>query len=185
MQCPHLFADVCAIAIDICRDSGVVAHPKPHDTACDRCAACEFPRQRNAVTCSVAIGAVKDDPASVNRIVAAVAGKYMKLCNHVHRVQLGDGVGTELHRLLLEKGYDIEDGCACLKTIREMNEQGPQWCCDNAASIIDVMVTESYRRDLGSVANRSPRALRIYLAGRWLRQAVASFCVRTGAVVEW
>lgn len=55
--------------------------------------------------------------------------------------RISTGPGTELILMLSSKwwqglGIKVTAGCKCIRHARMMNEQGPDWCVENAAVII-------------------------------------------------
>lgn len=57
------------------------------------------------------------------------------------------GVGTELHTVLKERGWEVEDDCPCIPLMIKMNTEGIEWCRDNSRMIVDTMVKEWQRRN--------------------------------------
>lgn len=68
---------------------------------------------------------------------------------------IGQGVGTELKRLLAFVGIHPTEDCPCNEYAKIMNEQGPEWCKANKESIIDAMEAEAKNRPIvGKVFTR-------------------------------
>lgn len=61
---------------------------------------------------------------------------------------LGEGVGTELKRLLALVGITASEGCSCYRHAVEMNRQGVEWCAANVDTIVGWLREEAAKRRL-------------------------------------
>ena len=92
------------------------------------------------------------DSKEYNEIEESV--KDSKIHLEAHRdhtpeaANIGEGVGSELKRLLSYIGINSTASCSCNKRAKMMNEQGIQWCKDNKEKILDWLKEESTNRGL-------------------------------------
>lgn len=142
-DCPHktcLASEsriICGIASKI---AGVSA--ASNLSACRFCTAHESHWQINEVTVSMAIGAVKHDPAVVSAIMDGYGYLIRKVSDvgnakRLQRIQSGSGVGSFLWRMLSSLGVSHKPNCSCLSLAEEMNRLGPDGCrreCDRLAA---------------------------------------------------
>lgn len=63
-------------------------------------------------------------------------------------VDIGDGPGTELKRMLALLGFSSSPGCKCHQRALEMNERGVEWCSENLDTIVSWLKEEADRRRL-------------------------------------
>lgn len=71
-----------------------------------------------------------------------------EILSGVETVAPDEGCGTELRKLLALGRIHAESGCACKSMERKMNCNGPQWCRENLAEIVNVMAKEAKRRKM-------------------------------------
>lgn len=63
-------------------------------------------------------------------------------------IVLGEGPGTELHRVLGWFKMKPERGCACLWRADYMNKRGSEWCAENLDTIVGWLHEEAKRRKM-------------------------------------
>lgn len=61
---------------------------------------------------------------------------------------IGEGVGTELKKILSWMNIHASATCSCNKRAKYMNEQGIQWCKENIPTILSWLKEESEKRKL-------------------------------------
>lgn len=143
MKCKHLKNGHCEVV------SQLVGIDIPIlDNECDACNKCLLPQQLNYITASVAYRNVSNELRDATLTDWSAKGYFLLGRREKIELKLPDGPGTELHKLLKDKGYDIEPGCSCLKTIAKMNSGGPEWCRNNIKSIVDSIAQEAHRRKI-------------------------------------
>lgn len=136
-SCPFLLNGNCDIA------SSILKQPVPvTQGACEACSSLTEPRTLNNVTVSLAIYAAKTEEKQFIKNRFAKELKTGMPISTVNIGDLGEGVGTELHKILKQRGYDAAECKNCLALIKEMNEKGPQWCVDNSRKIVNNMVKQ-------------------------------------------
>lgn len=145
VDCQYLHKDGrCDIASQISGEDSYILD----DKICCQCTNDSNPKQINKWTCSLAISnAIKNKRLDVNRLIS----KYKQyLTEKVELIKLdcvGEGVGTELHKILKQRGYDAAECQSCLALIKEMNEKGSQWCQENSRTIVNNMVKQWQTRN--------------------------------------
>lgn len=63
-------------------------------------------------------------------------------------IDIGEGVGTELKKLLKLIGINASPTCSCNTRAKTMNENGIEWCKDNIDTIVGWLKEESEKRNL-------------------------------------
>lgn len=66
----------------------------------------------------------------------------------LNSTDIGEGVGTELKKLLKLIGITAAPGCSCNNRAKYMNEKGIQWCKDNIETILGWLKEEAEKRKL-------------------------------------
>lgn len=144
----------------------------PGDDACTVCQQQDVPMAPNHVTASLAIAAIsKHSPKLVSPAVTAL----QHLLKHRERIRLedvGEGVGSELHEIVKEKGWQIRPGCGCIPMIAMMNHSGPDWCWQYRDQVFEVMLFEFHKREPALAMVTPVRAVKWRLT-RWLKTAIA------------
>lgn len=82
-----------------------------------------------------------------------------------------DGPGNELHKILLEYGYDIQPGCACRGTMLRMNLWGSAGTRLNRETVIDTMYQE-FRKRHPIASKLIPGGLTRAVAAAWVDEAI-------------
>lgn len=62
--------------------------------------------------------------------------------------QYNIGAGTELKKLIAKFGFKPKAGCKCAQHIREMNQNGIDWCSQNIDTIVGWLREEAVRAKL-------------------------------------
>lgn len=65
-----------------------------------------------------------------------------------NKIDIDNGVGTELKKLLKMIGITASPTCSCNTRARIMNENGIQWCEENKDTIIGWLEEEANKRNL-------------------------------------
>lgn len=63
-------------------------------------------------------------------------------------LDIGEGVGTELKKLLKFIGITASKNCSCNARAKTMNEKGIEWCKDNIDTIVGWLKEEANKRNL-------------------------------------
>ena len=63
-------------------------------------------------------------------------------------IDIGEGPGTELKKLLKLIGITSSPTCGCNAKAKKMNENGIKWCKDNIDTIVDWLREESEKRNI-------------------------------------
>lgn len=63
-------------------------------------------------------------------------------------LDIGDGPGTELKKLLKIIGITASPTCGCNAKAKHMNEMGVEWCEENIETIVDWLKEESKKRHI-------------------------------------
>lgn len=159
IQCEFLSSGACLIASQM---AGISI--STNEEACKACSESTVPHDKNYVTASLCRSV-----CSKKEVVPKTDDTYLKsllkvgIANH-ELIELGVGVGTGLHKILQERGWNIELNCQCIPTLIKMNKEGPQWCRDNAKKIVDIMIAEWQRR----------HKYALYIMPRWALSIKAS-----------
>ena len=128
ISCPHLKEDkTCGLA------SALVKAPvatKPYD-----CSICSEWSDGQTHTCR-----------TVHRLAENHAKKENKSLHISIEDRLGEGVGTELHKMI--PAFLEKKGCNCKSFALKMNVWGPDGCEKNRTAIINRLVQESKQRDI-------------------------------------
>jgi len=87
--------------------------------------------------------------------------------------------GTHLKRLLKRFGLTEKSGCGCGSHARQMDVEGPDWCEENSATVIDWMRRAAKKREILFVdcAARYLLRMAIRLARREARKLARESCV--------
>lgn len=145
IKCEHLSNDNCLIASQM---AGIDIPTS--EEACKACSESTVPHTKNYVTASLcrSICRQKQETPRISDDYLKSLLKVGIADTNVSSVYpvLGLGVGTELHKILKERGWNIETGCQCIPTLHKMNNEGVQWCRDNAQKIVNIMIAEWQRR---------------------------------------
>ena len=64
------------------------------------------------------------------------------------QLDIGEGVGTELKKLLKMVGITATPNCSCNARAKLMNQNGLQWCKDNIDTIVGWLKEEAEKRNL-------------------------------------
>lgn len=64
------------------------------------------------------------------------------------QLDIGEGVGTELKKLLKMVGITSTPNCSCNARAKLMNQNGLQWCKDNIDTIVGWLKEEAEKRNL-------------------------------------
>jgi len=153
-----------------------------HVSACEYCSKLSCPQVENVVTCSLAVQCMKDQEASV--LLAQTFWSVLGIakvsdCLESVSPMPQDGCGSELHRLLKEKGYDIEPDCHCVPLIKMMNVRGPEWATKNMDTmIVPMMVSEAQRRKIKVLGVDIPEMFLQLTAKKWVKSAIRRFLER-------
>jgi len=65
-----------------------------------------------------------------------------------NQIEIGEGAGTELKKLLSWMNIQATANCSCNKKARLMNEKGIQWCKENKDQVCDWLKEEATKRKL-------------------------------------
>ena len=68
--------------------------------------------------------------------------------NATHQVDIGQGVGTELKKILGFIGITSTPNCSCNAKAKIMNEKGVEWCKNNIDVIVSWLKEEASKRNL-------------------------------------
>lgn len=71
-----------------------------------------------------------------------------KISEKLKQDSIGEGVGTELKKLLKLIGIVAAPGCSCNARAKLMNDNGIQWCKDNISTIVSWLKEEAEKRKL-------------------------------------
>lgn len=147
INCKHLSNGICLVSSEM---AGIDI-PTTED-ACNSCLISTLPSDKNFVTASLCRAHCR-----LNNVIPLANDAYLKSLLKVGLAaqirfqtidfsKIGSGVGTGLHKILKERGWEVEENCPCLEMILKMNREGSEWCRQNAQIIINSMVTEWQRR---------------------------------------
>jgi len=136
MKCDNYLDGKCRVGMEL---AGCDVLPSKEE--CEACSRTEKPMQLNYIVASIAYRSV---PTKENLDTWTNLG-YFLLGRKDSGLVLTEGVGTELHAILKEKGWEVKQGCKCLPTIFQMNKEGVEWCKKNIVKITDVMIDEWHR----------------------------------------
>lgn len=156
MTCPHRQFGRCNLATEIAyrftNDKELVIECK--DDAFNACSKAEKPYTRNNVSMSLLYTALNkigklSTPISNWLKPYLLSPKLSKasVTNTLERLKSISGVGTELHSVLKERGWEIEEDCPCIPLMIKMNTEGVEWCRNESRMIVDSMVKEWQRRN--------------------------------------
>lgn len=167
MTCPFLRGGVCSIAQRLAADAGGSLAPRPHPDACAFCTdRATPPRGVNKVTVSLA-AQLRGPP--LLRLLAA-HGRHLtgwtESQEQLQAVMHGDGVGSQLWRLLESLGIKHTAACKCLELAEQMNAWGPAGCRLARAEIVERMRANAKHYGWGAVATAAARAVTTGLAWR-------------------
>lgn len=151
-HCPHLAAESCQIVATMA-GRGV----RPHPTACAACASHATPRQPNAVTASLALGALRDDAAAFKRCWLQWAALLRRV--PLADIRVGAGPGSQLFRLLKSYGFRPKPGCKCRQLAERMNALGPAGCRRERADLAAQIRANLVHYRWGELAAIAARAL--------------------------
>ena len=140
---------------------------RPTPSACAACTAHPTPRQPNAVTASLAIGAVRSEPAAL----AIAWQRYGHLLRRVHLptvedILAGTGPGSQLWRLLASIGVHHSPDCPCLSTAAQMNDWTPAGCRAHCAEIVASLESQRHRYGWSGTLKAALQSVRTGLAFR-------------------
>jgi len=168
MECPHLHNGVCLIATALAAKD-VVASAATCAACCRETAA----QAANRVTVSAAINAVRDDQQLAGQIIEAqraVLGEelydVLSRPRRLAAVEAGNGVGSQLWRLLASLSVRHTPACKCLPLAEEMNRLGPAGCRRERPRLVQQMRENSVEYGWTTVAQAAARALLNGLAWR-------------------
>jgi hypothetical protein len=173
-SCPHWRSDSggsCQIVTDI-----VAAPTRLLDNkACKVCTKEPNPRSINHVTVSLSLtNANLSQKSDREKTIYKAYGHHLKRYDVIKI--LGEGCGTVLHQILLEKGWRIEKDCPCLGMIYHMNKNGPVWCRKHVDDIIvPSMVREAQRRNISFIGIPIPGFALELKAREWTLEAIQKF----------
>lgn len=146
IECQYNIANECQIAGKLAGQSVILTRG-----ACEHCVKQDKPRAENCVTATLACNSWKKKDAErykeLNRRYAyLIDNDITRSVSRSTVMNLDSGVGTGLHKILKERGWEVEPNCPCLQMILKMNKEGSEWCRQNAQIIINSMVNEWQRR---------------------------------------
>lgn len=75
-------------------------------------------------------------------------------------IDLGEGVGTELKKLLKVIGITSSPTCGCNAKAKKMNENGIEWCKDNIDTIVSWLKEEADKRNIPFFAFGAKRLIK-------------------------
>lgn len=150
----------------------------PHEKACEVCAADAAPRSANHVTASLAVGAIHRKDASLLPLALQELGPLLKVRERITLESVGYGVGSELHEVCKENGYDVTPGCQCIPMMARMNVEGRNWCWPNRLVIFSVMKAEFAKRR-PTLAAATPEVVVDWRLSQWLREAIRRYDLKS------
>lgn len=147
--CIYRIDGQCKLANALLASIDIPAEILCKDDALRVCSTCKCPHTYNHMVASLAYSKLSDLGLRNTQLAKDLIPiiKSGQECNKGSATVLGEGVGTVLHEICKRKGWDIELDCTCMKTIRQMNKGGPQYCRDNSTEIAKTMVEEYQRRN--------------------------------------
>ena len=167
--CKHLVDGICLVATELA--AGQPA--KANESACTFCSEKAEPRQAvNEVTVSLAVSAtIKTRPDIARAIIDKQQGYIRKSPPadngaRLKTIEAGNGVGSQLWRLLSSLGVKHSSSCSCVGTAERMNSLGPQGCRKEKAELVKQLKDNAGKYGWGDVAKAAVRALATGLAWR-------------------
>lgn len=170
IECEFLQGDVCLVATKLCSKYGIDSRVKTKEDVCRACLSCECPKSTNYAICSLVFHTLQNRNIRSFKFdlecVQALTGKEKCVKDSAL-----EGPGTELHKICLSNGYDIQIGCRCIEYIRKMNLNGPEWSLSHIEEIIESIVSEAKRRGIKIIGINIPEILLRYKARQWIQEA--------------
>lgn len=150
----------------------------PHGKACEVCRADPNPMGANQVTASLAVGAIHAKDPSLLPLALQELGPLLKVRERITLESVGYGVGSELHEVCKENGYDVTPGCQCIPMMARMNVEGRDWCWPNRQVIFGVMKAEFAKRR-PTLAAATPDVVVEWRLSQWLREAIRRYDLKS------
>lgn len=79
-------------------------------------------------------------------------------------IDIGEGVGTELKKILSWFNIESTPNCSCNQKAKTMNDNGLEWCKNNKTLIISWLKEESIKRNLPFFTYAAKKILNIAIA---------------------
>ena len=108
-------------------------------------------------------------------------GPLLKVRQRITLESVGYGVGSELHEVCKENGYDVTPGCQCITMMARMKVEGRDWCWPNRHVIFGVMKAEFAKRR-PTLAAATPDAVVVWRLSQWLREAIRRYDLKSQEV---
>lgn len=77
---------------------------------------------------------------------------------------IGEGVGTELKKLLSWMNIKPTPNCSCNKRAKIMNDKGVSWCIDNIDTILSWLKEESGKRKLPFIRYAAQKIVKLAIS---------------------
>ncbi len=150
----------------------------PHEKACQVCESDAVPMGANQVTASLAVGAIHHHNPALLPLALQELGPLLKVRERITLASVGYGVGSELHNVCKENGYDVTPGCQCIPMMARMNVEGRDWCWPNRQVIFGVMKAEFAKRR-PTLAAATPDVVVEWRLSQWLREAIRRYDLKS------
>jgi hypothetical protein len=167
--CPHWVDSVCGVASDMagCR---VPANP----SACAACTRDPRPREPNAVTASLSLGALHANPVQFRvcwsqyaHLLRRVAAPPIAV--RLQAIRAGTGVGSQIWLLLESLGVRHTPDCVCLTYAERLNAWGTAGCRLARAEILQHLRDNAGRYGWSAFATAAAKAVTTGAVFSWLK----------------
>lgn len=142
-----------------------------NDIICEACQKAQPPMNINAVTQSLIYNISNNKTSDDwNRFLNKSKNKIIELKEQNNKllesILSGNGVGSQIWKLLEKLGIKHNAGCGCLDWAERMNLWGPELCDKNRAQIIEHMKNSAKNYDWGDISVAVIKAVKTGIAFR-------------------